>query len=83
MALVAGIVQLLVAFFKTSLASFVGAWRLRVVILLTGIGMVISGLANGQPIMAILFSAAFLALVQVGVYEFSKNEIKPKLVSEK
>lgn len=74
-AIVAGAVQVVMMFFKTRLADFAGKWRLRIVIILTAIGMLASGLANGENLLALLVSAPFIALIQVGIYEFTKEEV--------
>ena len=61
----AAVTQLLLVFFRTSLANFAGVWKLVIVTLLAWAGAGFDALAEGSPLIPALFTGTGLAAFQV------------------
>lgn len=84
MAIIAGVVQLLMLFFRTSLSNFAGKWKLLIVSGLTVAATVVGLMSQGMTLLAALVNGATLAAVQVFVHQLWKqiNESKAQAVKK-
>ena len=73
---VAGVVQLLMKFFSTSLANFAGKYRLLVILSLTLVGSVIGLMSQGMTLSAALLNGATLTAFQVLINQIYKQFIQ-------
>ncbi len=81
-AIVAGIVELGVVFFRTSYgAALSGVWTQVVLYALSSLAFIVHGIASGTPILTILTNATLTSLVLNGGYELVKR-LFPSLVPE-
>ena len=76
MALVAAIVQIVMMFFKTSLASFAGKHRLLIVMGLTVVGSIVGLMSQGMSFTAALVNGATLSGMQVFAHQLYKQFIE-------
>jgi hypothetical protein len=72
LAVVAGVVQLLMAFVVTPYGSVLGKYKLAVLYSLSAILTVIGSLASGMSILEALVSGAFLAALMNAVHQWLK-----------
>ena len=73
LAIVAVVVQSLMLFFKSSIASFAGKFQLLIVMLLTLVGGVIALKAQGLEWGAVLIHSSTLTAVQVFLHQIFKQ----------
>lgn len=73
LALVAGLVQVAMVFFRTSLSNFAGKYKLLVVTGLSVVGVVLAGLMAGESVLVTLFSGVGLAALQVFINQVIKQ----------
>ena len=78
MAIAAAVVQTIMRFFKTPLASFAGKWRLFIVACLSLVATVLSGMAAGASFWACLVSGATLTAFQVLMNQIYKQFVEKK-----
>jgi uncharacterized membrane protein len=76
LAIVAGAVQLLMMFFRTSLASFTGKWSLLIVAVLSVVASVLALMSQGMTFLAALLNGATLTAVQVLGYQIYNQFVK-------
>ena len=76
MALVAAVVQIVMMFFKTSLANFAGKYRLLIVLGLTLFGSVVGLMSQGVSLAAALVNGATLSAAQVFAHQLYKQFIE-------
>lgn len=76
-AIAAGVVQLVMLFFKTPLAAFAGKYKLLVVSALTVPALILAAVVTGMPLSAALGQAPVLAAVQSLLYQAWKQFLEP------
>lgn len=78
LALVAGVVQILMLFFRTSLSNFAGKYRLLIVLALTLVASVVTLMSQGLPLMAALMHGTTLGSLQVLGHQLWKQFVEKK-----
>lgn len=73
MAVVAGVLQLTMLFFKTSLSNFAGKYRLLILLFLTVAATITGLMSQGMTLAAALVNGATLAAVQVFIHQIYKQ----------
>ena len=76
MALVAAVVQVVMLFFKTSLANFAGKYRLLIVLGLTLVGSIVGLMTQGVSLAAALVNGATLSAAQVFAHQLYKQFVE-------
>lgn len=76
MALIAAVVQIVMMFFKTSLASFAGKYRLLIVLGLTVVASMVGLMSQGVSFTAALVNGATLSAIQVFAHQVYKQFIE-------
>lgn len=82
-AVAAAVAQLVLLFFRTQLASFVGAARLAIVYSINVVVVVLGGLAAGMPLVESLLLAVTSGAIQNAVHQWIKHLSPPKLAAVK
>ena len=72
LAIVAGLVQLGMVFFSTSMGDWAGLWKWVIVSGLSMLGVLLGGVLTGNSWIASLTSGAFLAAAQVWIHQLLK-----------
>lgn len=72
-AIVVGVVQLVMVFFKTSLSDFAGKWKLTIVTGLTFLGALLTAYFQSMDLLGALLNGAVLSALQVFASQLVKQ----------
>lgn len=72
LAIVAGLVQLGMVFFSTSMGDWAGIWKWVIVSGLSMLGVALAAMLQGSSLLVALTSGAFLAAAQVWIHQLLK-----------
>lgn len=78
LAMIAAVVQLLMLFFKSTLANFAGRYRLMIVAALTVAASIVGLMSQGMTLTAALINGATLTAVQVLAHQIWKQFVVKK-----